>query len=70
MRFSWRGVAAMSASQMTEASKLVLMQLLLGGQRMHALEGLFLFSPWAVLSLGLGVLTLELPELRSYGFHP
>ena len=67
-RFSWPGVLAMSSSQLTEASKLVLMQLLLGGHKLHALEGLLLFSPWACGCLGLGVLLLELPGLRAGGF--
>ena len=54
VRFVWRGVLAMTASQFTEASKLVLMQLLLRGQRLGPLEGLLCFSPFACLSLLVG----------------
>ncbi|KAL1527827.1 hypothetical protein AB1Y20_009209 [Prymnesium parvum] len=67
-RFSWRGTLAMSCSQLTEASKLVLMQLLLRGHKLHALEGLLLFSPWACGCLGVGVLLLEWPTLEERGF--
>ena len=67
VRFVWRGVLAMSASQFTEASKLVLMQLLLRGQRLGPLEGLLCFSPFACLSLLVGVVALELPGLRDGG---
>jgi len=44
----------MSTSQLCEASKLVLIQLLIGGSKMHALESLLIFSPFACLSLTLG----------------
>ncbi len=65
----WHGVLAMTTSQFTEAAKLVLMQLLLGRKnKMHAIEGLLLFSPFAALSLGLGVVAFELPQLREYGY--
>jgi len=59
----------MTTSQFTEAAKLVLMQLLLGRKnKMHAIEGLLPFSPFAALSLGLGVVAFELPQLREYGY--
>jgi hypothetical protein len=45
----------------------VLMQLLLRGQRLGPFEGLLCFSPFAVLSLLLGVVALELPGLRDGG---
>jgi len=68
IRFSWHGVLAMTTSQFTEASKLVLMQLLFsGGSKMHALESLLCFSPFAVLFLSLGVLLLEWQPLMQHG---
>jgi drug/metabolite transporter (DMT)-like permease len=68
VKFVWSGVLAMTASQFTEASKLVLMQLLLQGIRLGPLEGLLCFSPFASAALLLGVAVLELPGLRAEGF--
>ena len=45
----------------------VLMQLLLRGQRLGPLEGLLCFSPFACISLLVGVVALELPGLRDGG---
>jgi len=68
VRFVWSGVLAMTASQFTEASKLVLMQLLIQGIKLGPLEGLLCFSPFASLALAIGVVTLELDGLRAGGF--
>ena len=43
------------------------MQLLLRGQRLGPLEGLLCFSPFACISLLVGVVALELPGLRDGG---
>ena len=43
------------------------MQLLLRGQRLGPFEGLLCFSPFACMSLLVGVVTLELPGLRDGG---
>ena len=67
VRFAWPGFLAFSTSQLTEASKLVLMQLLMGGQKLHAIEGLLCFSPFAMLSLAVGVVFVEWDELVHEG---
>lgn len=67
VRFAWPGFLAFSTSQLTEASKLVLMQLLMGGQKLHAIEGLLCFSPFAMLSLAIGVVFVEWDELVREG---
>ena len=61
------GLAAMFASEVAEALRLVLTQKLLRNMKFHPVEGLMYFAPACTLWLTLGALIFEVPRLRSDG---
>ena len=61
------GLAAMLASEVAEALRLVLTQKLLRSARFHPVEGLMYFAPACVFWLALGALVFEAPRLRAEG---
>lgn len=66
--FVLAGFLAMMAAETAEAGKVVLMQKLMAGMKLHVLEGLLCFAPPCALALGCGVLALELDGMMSVGF--
>lgn len=66
--FVLAGFLAMLAAESAEAGKVVLMQKLMAGMKLHVLEGLLCFAPPCALALGCGVLAFELQGMRSVGF--
>jgi intracellular septation protein A len=66
--FVLAGFLAMVAAETAEAGKVVLMQKLMAGNKLHVLEGLLCFAPPCAMSLFFGVLFLEWDGMVSVGF--
>jgi hypothetical protein len=67
-QFVLAGFAAMIGAETAEAGKVVLMQKLMAGSRLHVLEGLLCFAPPCALALALGVVALEWDGMMAVGF--
>lgn len=65
LHFSWLGFIYMLLSQLADAARLVMSQVLVTTLRFHPLEGLMHLSPACTLSLWVGTCALELPEMRA-----
>lgn len=66
--FVLAGFLAMMAAEVAEAGKVVLMQKLMAGMKLHVLEGLLCFAPPCAIALFCGVLVLELEGMMQSGF--
>ncbi|GAB4823502.1 hypothetical protein N2152v2_010548 [Parachlorella kessleri] len=67
LNFSAVGLAIMLLSMLTEASRLVMTQLLLVGLNFHPVEGLMYLAPSCTLWLLLGSLAFEVRSMRATG---
>lgn len=65
--FVLTGFLAMLAAETSEAGKVVLMQKLLAGNKLHVLEGLLCFAPPCAVSLFVGMLCVELDGMLTTG---
>lgn len=64
-RFSWLGLGCMLMSQVADAGRLVLTQMLLSSLEMHPLEALSHLGPPCTVALWSGVLFMELRDMRE-----
>jgi len=67
LHFSWLGFGYMLLSQLADAVRLVMTQVLLTSFQFHSLEGLMHLSPACTLFLWAGASVLELPAMRANG---
>lgn len=65
--FVLAGFLAMLAAETAEAGKVVLMQKLMAGNKLHVLEGLLCFAPPCALSLFVGMLLIEYEGMANEG---
>jgi hypothetical protein len=65
LHFSWLGFVYMLLSQVADAVRLVMTQVLLTSLQFHPLEGLMHLSPACTLCLWVGMCVLELPAMRA-----